>query len=89
LIAWWEYVKPGAPFPFVYLVRDNDAASVEAFEGLRRYWERKYPDDELPLFECNAMESEILEAVKDVLANWNAQHPGEPFPGSIIAVSEY
>lgn len=88
-IAAWLHLNPGKPFPFVYLVRDDDAVSVAAFDGLRQYWRRKYPRDELPLFSSNSTEAEILEAVDDVIANWAEEHAGAPYPRSIEAATEH
>jgi hypothetical protein len=85
----WLHLKPGESFPFVYFVREDDTATITAMEGLKALWARKYPTEEFPLFTSNATEAEILEAVDDVITDWNQTHPGEPYPRSIIAASEH
>ena len=88
-IAFWSHMRPGERFPFVYLVRETDTATVRAMEGLRAFWSRKYPAEEFLLFTSNATEAEILEAVDDIIAEWGKEHPGEPYPRSVTIGSKH
>jgi hypothetical protein len=88
-VAMWMHRYPGDSLPFVYLVHEADTPTLKAMEGLRKFYARKYPTEEFPLFESNSTEAEILEAVNNVVAEWGSKHPGEPYPRSVEVATEH
>ncbi len=88
-IGMWLHRSPGQPFPFIYLVRDDDEPTIRAMEGLQWVWAQKYPAEEFPLFESNMTEAEILEAVDHIISEWGRNNPGEPYPRSNTVETEH
>jgi hypothetical protein len=93
LVAMWQSrvrseLSSGPP-PFVFLVDETDMEIGQIVNDLRMAWPRLYPGDTLTVFVSNASKIELKVAVSDVLSDWNAEHPGVPYPAGITVATEH